>query len=122
MLNVKKVNYNEDFTSGCETCDYGSSYVNEIEIILEDETKTKIKIDRMYKYSLSESEYIRLISNSETIDEFILNIIKFIKEKRYDKDIEFDILYNDLSIFKNNEEIDILKTSEENKIVIKENK
>ena len=75
MLNIKKVIYNEDFTSGCETCDYGSSYVNEIEIILEDETNAKIKVDRMYEYSLSESDYMKLISNSKTIDDFILNTI-----------------------------------------------
>lgn len=118
MLNIKKVIYNEDFTSGCETCDYGSSYVNEIEIMLEDETNAKIKVDRMYEYSLSESDYMKLISNSKTIDDFILNIIKFIKEKRYDKNIEFEIDFNNLCIYKNNEKIDILKTLDKNKIVI----
>lgn len=119
MLNIKKVIYDEDFTSGCETCDYGSSYVNEIEIILEDGTKAKIKVDRMYEYSLSESDYMKLISNSKTIDDFILNIIKFIKEKRYDKNIEFEIMFDDLCIYKNNEKIDILKTLDKNKITIK---
>jgi hypothetical protein len=118
MLNIKKVIYNEDFTSGCETCDYGSSYVNEIEIILEDETNAKIKVDRMYEYSLSESDYMKLISNSKTIDGFILNIIRFIKEKSYNKNIEFEIDLDDLCIYKNNEKIDILKTLDKNKIVI----
>lgn len=119
MLNIKKVIYDKDFISGCETCDYGSSYVNEIEIILADETKTKIKVDRMYEYSLSELDYMKLIFNSKTVDDFILNIIKFIKEKRYDKNIEFEIDFNNLCIYKNNEKIDILKTLDKNKIVIK---
>lgn len=83
MLKIKKVNYDEDFEYGCETCDWGSSYVNEIEIIFEDDTYTNIKIDRMYKYALTESDYMQLIANSNNIDEFCVNIIKKLKSKAY---------------------------------------
>lgn len=116
MLNIKKVNYDENWESGCETCDYGSSYVNEIEIILEDGTYTNIKIDKMYEYALSESDYMNLISNSNNINEFIMNILNKIKENSYKKEIEWKIELEALSITVNGEEIDILKLLNKNKV------
>lgn len=118
MLNIKKVNYDERFTSGCETCDYGSSYISEIEITLEDDTYANVKVDKMYEYALSESDYMKLIPNSETIDDFILNIIKLIEEKSYRKDISWEISLRNLWITKNGEDINLPKSLEENKIVI----
>ena len=116
MLNIKKVNYDENWESGCETCDFGSSYVNEIEIILEDGTYTNIKVDKMYEYTLSESDYMRLIANSNDINDFILNTIKLIKENSYQKDISWKIELEALSITVNGKEIDILKSLKGNKV------
>ena len=117
MLKIKKVNYDENWESGCSTCDWGSSYVNEIEITLEDGTYTNIKVDKMYDYVLSKSDYMKLIANSNTIDDFILNTIKLIKENRYDKNINWLIELEAFCISINGEYIDIIKTLKKNKIV-----
>lgn len=117
MLNVKKINYNEDFIYGCETCDYGSSYVNEIEIVLQDNTYANIKVDKMYEYALSESDYMQIIANSDDIKDLILNIIKKLKENRYDGNVSWLINLQDLTIQFNGKDIDILKSLEKNKII-----
>ena len=117
MLNVKKVNYDENFTSGCETCDYGSHYINEIEIILEDGTYTNIKVDKMYDYVLSESDYMKIIANSNNINDFLINILNKIKENRYDKNLKLPIELENLLVIVNGETIDIIKTLEKEKIV-----
>lgn len=116
MLNVKKVNYYENWESGCPTCDYGSSYVNEIGIVLEDGTYINIKVNKMYDYVLSESDYMQLIANSSDINDFIMNILKKIKENRYDKNIELSIELESLTIIVNGEEIDILKSLNKNNL------
>lgn len=120
MLNVKKINYDEDWSSGCETCDYGSSYVNEIEIILEDGTHTNIKFDKMYDYVLTESDYMKLIATSDTIENFILNAIKLINQNSHGENIGWSIKFEDLSITINGEYVNIIKTLEANKIIKEE--
>lgn len=119
MLKIKKVNYDENFEYGCETCDYGSSYVNEIEIIFEDDTYTNIKVDRMYKYALTESDYMQLIANSNNIDDFCVNIIKKLKNDRYDKNLRWLLELEDLTIKINGEDIDILKTLGKGRVIKK---
>lgn len=44
---------------GCPTCDYGSEYINEIDITLVHHT-IHIKTNQMYEYVLSEGQMIRL--------------------------------------------------------------
>ena len=119
MLKIKKVNYDENFEYGCETCDYGSSYVNEIEIIFEDDTYTNIKVDRMYKYALTESDYMQLIANSNNIDDFCVNIIKKLKNDRYDKNLRWLLELEYLTIKINGEDIDILKTLGKGRVIKK---
>lgn len=62
MLDGGIVNYEDDmrYTPGCETCDYGSEYINDITITL---TKYKVHalINEMYGYALSESDVMRLL-------------------------------------------------------------
>lgn len=61
MIDGGIVNYTDDcyYSSGCPTCDYGSEYVNEIDITL---TKYKIHVrtNQMYNYVLSEGQMIKL--------------------------------------------------------------
>ena len=61
MIDGGLVNYTDDcwHMDGCPTCDWGSKYVNEIEIAL---TKYKIhvKTSQMYDYALSEGQMMRL--------------------------------------------------------------
>lgn len=119
MLNVKKINYDEDSTGGCETCDYGSSYINEIEITLEDGTYTNIKVDQIYEYLLSESDYMQLIQNSNDIQDFILKILEKVNRTPY-QDLHFKVHITDLTITINGKDLDIEKTWEENKLIYSE--
>lgn len=119
MLKIKKVNYDENFEYGCKTCDYGSSYVNEIEIIFEDDTYTNVKVDRMYKYALTESDYMQLIANSDNIDDFCVNVIKKIKSEAYQHNLKWLIDIDDLIITVNGEKIDILKTLTKGRVIKK---
>lgn len=49
-----------DYSEGCETCDYGSSYVNEFDVEL---TKFNIHLEaeQMYEYPLSEGDMMKVI-------------------------------------------------------------
>ena len=62
MLDGGIVNYKDDMSSipGCETCDYGSQYINDITIVL---TGYKIHaiLNKMYGYALSESDVMKLL-------------------------------------------------------------
>lgn len=63
------VNYTDDTEcyGGCETCDYGSSYINDVNITL---TKYKIhfRTNQMYEYVLSEGQMMKLfLSEYNTI-------------------------------------------------------
>lgn len=63
------VNYDDDCYSysGCETCDYGSEYINEIDITLT-QYKIHVKTNQMYEYVLSEGQMMRLfLSEYNTI-------------------------------------------------------
>ena len=69
MIDGGIVNYTDDYwhMDGCPTCDYGSEYVNEIDITL---TKYKIHVrtNQMYEYVLSEGQMMKLfLSEYNTI-------------------------------------------------------
>lgn len=71
MIDGGLVNYMDDcyHYDGCPTCDYGSEYINEIDITL---TKYKIhvKTNQMYEYVLSEGQMMKLfLSEYNTIQE-----------------------------------------------------
>ena len=55
MVDGGLVNYADDYYhyDGCPTCDYGSQYINEVDVTL---TKYKIhvKTNQMYEYVLNE--------------------------------------------------------------------
>lgn len=62
MMDGGIVEYADDteYSAGCETCDYGSEYINNIAITL---TKYKIIVvlNQMYSYALSESDIMTLL-------------------------------------------------------------
>ena len=74
ILDITSDNYHYD---GCETCDFGSEYVNEYDIKM---TKGRLKINtnQMYEYALSEGymmttmlqnvEYIKKLTENEFVD------------------------------------------------------
>lgn len=61
MLDGGLINYTDDYYhyNGCPTCNYGSEYINEIDITLVHHT-IHIKTNQMYEYVLSEGQMIKL--------------------------------------------------------------
>ena len=50
----------EYYNGYCDTCDYGSSYINEFEITLRN-MEISIKIDDMYEYAMSEGDLMKML-------------------------------------------------------------
>ena len=117
MLKIKKVNYDNRSYSGCETCDYGSEYISNIEIIFEDKTTLKIETNQMYEYMLTESDFMILLSNSNDLNDFYKNMLKLIKDKSYE--IESIVELEDMVIKVNDKEIDIVKSCKKHHLVEK---
>jgi hypothetical protein len=117
MMNVKKVIYENSYRDGCETCDYGSSYISDIEIVFEDETTLKIETDQMYEYTLTESDFMQLLSNSVDLDDFYKNMFEMIEDKSYE--IESRVSLQDMIIKINEKEIDIVKSCKTRSLVEK---
>lgn len=68
-------NYNDDTShyDGCPTCDYGSEYINEINITLTHHT-IYVKINQMYEYAISEGEMIKFfLTKYDTIQKMTEN-------------------------------------------------
>jgi hypothetical protein len=69
MIDGGLVDYADDsyFYSGCPTCDYGSQYINEVDITLTHYT-IHFKTNQMYDYVLSEGQMVKLfLSENNTI-------------------------------------------------------
>ena len=121
MLKIKDVIYDYDYSPGCETCDYGSCYINYIDIIFEDDTKLSIKTEQMYEYMLSEYNYMQILSNSESIDEIIFKILEIVKGK-YDSEgypLKERVRLEYMQIEVDKKEIDIVETLNKKEIIYK---
>lgn len=71
MLDGGIENYSDDsyHYDGCPTCDWGSEYINEIDITLTKYT-IHVKTNQMYEYVLSEGQMMKLfLSEYNTIQE-----------------------------------------------------
>ena len=69
MIDGGMVDYYDDssYISGCPTCDYGSQYINEIDITLT-HYKIHVKTNQMYRYVISEGNMMKLfLSEYNTI-------------------------------------------------------
>lgn len=102
MIDGGLVNYTDDCwcMSGCPTCDYGSEYVNEIDITL---TKYKIHVrtNQMYEYVLSEGQMMKLfLSEYNTIQQMTeTQFTEWFKKKLYEiTHNEFEETYYDRKI------------------------
>ena len=73
----------QDYTSGCETCDYGSSYETEIFIYYRNRGRDTIRDDSPYKYGIAMSDMIKLVINyQEDIKKLKeCEVAEFIKDK-----------------------------------------
>jgi hypothetical protein len=69
MIDGGLVSYVDDFYnySGCPTCNYGSEYITEIDIVLT-QYKIHVKTNQMYEYVISEGQMMTLfLSEYNTI-------------------------------------------------------
>lgn len=88
---ILKVNYDSHSSSGCETCDYGSSYINEFSISMTT-GRIEIEIDNMYEYAVSESYMMETILYN--VDEIkTMTELQFSSwlEKKMNIDVGYDI-------------------------------
>ncbi len=87
MIDGGLVNYTDDchHYDGCPTCDWGSKYINEIDVTL---TKYNIYVrtNQMYEYVLSEGQMIKLfLSEYNTIQAMTeTEFIDWFKKKLYE--------------------------------------
>ncbi|HFL3696705.1 hypothetical protein [Clostridioides difficile] len=72
----------QEYVSGCETCDYGSCYTTDLRIIYKNKKTDIIRDDSMYDYGMSLSDIMKVILNykeditklkEEEVAEFIKN-------------------------------------------------
>lgn len=77
MIDGGIVNYEDNsyYYYGCPTCDYGSEYINEIDITLTHYT-IHAKTNKMYEYALTEGQMIKLF-----LTEY--NTIQIMTEKEF---------------------------------------
>lgn len=69
MIDGGLVNYEDDEYSyrGCPTCNYGSSYITEIDVTLT-QYKISVRTNKMYDYVLSEGDMLKIfLSNYDII-------------------------------------------------------
>lgn len=99
MLDGGIVNYEDDsyHYDGCPTCDWGSEYINEVDITLT-HYAIHFKTNQMYEYALSEGQMVRLflteydairaMTEKEFIDWFKAKLIDIAYEKAIE---EFEV-------------------------------
>lgn len=77
MVDGGIVDYYDDsyYYAGCPTCDYGSEYINEVDVILT-HYKIHFRTNQMYAYVLSEGKMMKLF-----LTEY--NTIQTMKEKDF---------------------------------------
>lgn len=57
---IENIESDKNYTRGCETCDYGSCYVNEYIITLKNH-KIEIEAKEMYEYAFSDQHMMEII-------------------------------------------------------------
>ena len=62
--NIVEISTDSASFSGCETCDYGSSYINEIHFLFDDGTSELFQISQEYSYICSEQDLILFFINN----------------------------------------------------------
>ena len=74
-MKIEKINYETgDYTYGCETCNYGSSYIINLTIETE-KCIIKFECDTMYDY-LSESDLMKFFSKDFDNEQVLINQFK----------------------------------------------
>ena len=95
IINIETDN---DYIAGCPTCDYGSEYINDIEIITT-KFKARLKISRMYEYVyndllkviLPNLDIIKEMRELEFIQWFLDNTLERKKEPYIDFTVNYSL-------------------------------
>ena len=97
---IKEIYADTDSYSGCETCDYGSSYINEY-VIQMTKGELKVEVNQMYEHALSEGDMMKLmltgideikaLSEDEFVEWVKVNIDKLAQESAWgDAETKFE--------------------------------
>lgn len=96
---IVSIDQDKTYFAGCQTCDYGSNYINNIRI-----TTIKyilsISVEKMYEHALSEGDMMKiLLPNCESIQamqelDFLQWLVKEVKTivLKNDASLTFDIV------------------------------
>ena len=85
-VNIIEISTDSFSYSGCETCDYGSSYINEIHFWFDDGTSELFQISQEYEYICSEQDLILFfVNNSDALAKITKKELSeiFAEENRY---------------------------------------
>lgn len=64
---IENIKTDEEYHPGCPTCDYGSQYINEVEVILTKHT-VYASFTKMYEYLLSSGDLMQIfLGNADAI-------------------------------------------------------
>lgn len=91
---IVNITQDSDYYSGCETCDYGSRYINKVNIFLTKYT-IKISISQQYEYVFSDGDMMKLfIGNLDEIkqmtEEQFTEWFK-VKMEEFDANLEYEV-------------------------------
>lgn len=102
MLKIKNIEYDTEDYQGCETCDYGSKYIDEFKITFDNEEVMEVKTTQEYEHAFSESDLIKISSKEyDKIEDFKKEIIKVYIEHTYSfQDNELIINGNEIKLQK----------------------
>lgn len=102
---VTNISTDVDYTSGCETCDWGATYVNEYNIIMtkgaitakvENDSRTTFSEGLMMELILKNIDIIRELTENqftEWLETELKSRIKNIGESSYFEEVELDFNY-----------------------------
>ena len=84
---ITNIEDDSDFYSGCETCDYGSSYTSEMVFTYADGSTTSFRQEQMYEYGLKMEDVMRAVLTHAqefsflTREQFIEKMQEWLKEE-----------------------------------------
>lgn len=91
---VMSITTDHDYVRGfCETCDFGSKYVQTITIMFEDGDRISYEIENDYQYALDEARLMQFFANNlenfaqMTRDDFCAFLERLEEHDRYDEEI-----------------------------------
>lgn len=95
---IIKLTTDTEYHPGCETCDYGSEYIN-LSNIETTNYNIHIEVNDMFDYAMSEDFWIKFFcQNANMFASFTEEqFIDFLKEeinKKYKNEIEYEIIIN----------------------------